>query len=839
MVGESIAHYRILRKLGAGGMGIVYLAEDVRLRRQVAFKVLPEQFASDHDAIDRFQREARAVASLTHPGIAALYDIGEFDATRYLTMEYVPGRDLQDELIAGPLPRDRFFDFAAQIADAIEHAHLRGVLHRDLKPSNIMITPEGRVKVLDFGLAKILDRDDRADTALTATGNFVGTLQYCAPEVLRGSAATRLSDIYSFGVILYQMACGRLPTEGLTGSSLIAAIMYGQLQSPHTVNPTIDERLESLIMRTISIRPGDRPQSAADLATRLKEVAAGSTSQAPQHAVPSLTILAVLDFQNTSEDSSLNWLGTGLADTLTSDLKRLKLVNVISRERIQEASRRFNVPSSGHSGLVQLGRELGARWIVLGSFQRAGGRLRILPRMIEVASGDETAIAKVDGSWEDVFELQDRVVADVMSSLKVTLDSSAMERIAAPDTLHLEAYEQYAQGRQAFHRLGKESLEVARQHFERAVALDPQYAMAYAGLGATHAMRYIHRTDPADLDCAARYSERALELDAELGEPYPWLSYAYMRQGKVESAIRTGLAGVQRQPDLVFAHYFLGAAYIVDSEHNLNSHQAAVQHLLNATLADARWAATWLCLAQVAICCGAYGDAEHFLMEGTSYEDRGPGFGHFIGFKLLLGTLERHRGNNQRARENYIDSNRRLEVCDHVYREAFQALTSCGLGEILLSENQHEAAHSEFRRASRLVKEYPRMLGRTRVLARTTIGMSMATASTDEARARQLLEEASVLVNEVARTPQSFVWDAALGQLYLGFAAACTALSEFDRALAALHKAGASGWRDAHWLIAAPELAPLRSTTEFQTIVEHLRSLPELTFSSAAVAVGT
>jgi TolB-like protein len=237
-------------------------------------------------------------------------------------------------------------------------------------------------------------------------------------------------------------------------------------------------------------------------------------------------VLAVLNFQNITDDRGADWLGTGLAETLTTDLKRLKLVRVVNRARVQEAARHHHLPDGGHSQLIELGKELDARWLVLGSYQRAGERIRILPRVIEVATGDEVATAKIDGKWEEVFALQDRVVTDVMAALEVKIDSSAMERIAPPETLHLEAYEEYAQGRQQFHTIGKESLERARQHLERAVALDPNYALAYAALGATHAMRYIHRTDPADLDYAVRYSERAIELDHEIGEPYTWLGYA-------------------------------------------------------------------------------------------------------------------------------------------------------------------------------------------------------------------------------------------------------------------------------------------------------------------------
>lgn len=829
MVGQEIAQYQILAKLGAGGMGVVYLAQDARLGRRVALKVLPAEFALDQDRVARFEREARAVASLSHPGIAVLYEIGQVDTTRYLAMEYVEGKNLQEQCAAGPLSTDCLIDYTTQIADALEHAHRRGILHRDIKPANIMVTPEGRMKLLDFGLAKLLEGPDETRSGLTAPGAWMGTLQYCAAEVLRGREADQRSDLYSLGIVLYQMACGRLPFEGLHGHALVSAILTGQPRPANSSNPLIEAGLDRFIMRAIAADPEQRPQSAAELSRCLRELVRGAAPQAA--VVQAAPVLAVLDFQNITDDRSVDWLGTGLAETLTTDLKRLKLVKVVSRERVQEAARRHRLPDVGHSQLIELGKELGARWLVMGSYQRAGERLRILPRVVEVATGEEAATAKIDGSWEEVFALQDHVVADVLAALELKIDSSAMERIAPPETLHLEAYEQYAQGRQQFHQLGKESLERARQHLERAVVLDPNYALAYAALGATHAMRYIHRTDPADLDRCARYSERAIELDPELGEPYPWLSYAYMRQGKVEQALRTGHKGVERQPDLVLPHYFLGAAYFVAIERDQAAYQPAVRHFLDATLTDPRWGAAWLCLGQIAVMCGEYDRAEQFLLAGLETERRGPGFGYFIGFQMILATVAQRRGDKDKARETYAASTTSLESCDHVYREAFLALTACGLGDLLVREGRTEAALTEFRRASRLVKEYPRMLGRQRVLTRALVGMGAVHAAQGESsRARELLEEAAQSLSEIASSPQTWIWEGAPGQLYYAAGAAHGRLGEQDVALDYLSKAVASGWRDVHWLSSDPEFIALRSQARFQALQENLRRLPLLEF---------
>ncbi len=833
MPGHEIAHYQILAKLGAGGMGVVYLAQDARLGRRLALKVLPTEFARDEDRVARFEREARAVAALSHPAIAVLYEIGEADAVRYLAMEYVEGRSLQEELAAGPLSVDRLLDYTTQIADALEHAHRRGILHRDIKPANIMVTPDGRVKLLDFGLAKVLEGKDETRSAVTAPGTWMGTLHYCAPEVLRGHEADRRSDLYSLGVVLYQMACGRLPFEGLDGHSLVSAILSGQSRPARNANPLIGAGLDRFVMGLIAADPDRRPQSAADLSKTLREVVSGATPQpGVAQAAP---VLAVLNFQNISDDHGADWLGTGLAETLTTDLKRLKLVRVVNRARVQEAARRHHLPDAGHSQLIELGKELDARWLVLGSYQRAGERLRILPRVIEVATGDEVATAKIDGSWEEVFTLQDRVVTDVMAALEVRVDSSAMERIAAPETLHLEAYEEYAQGRQQFQAIGKESLERARQHLERAVALDPSYALAYAALGATHAMRYIHRTDPADLDYAVRYCERAIELDQEIGEPYTWLGYAYMRQGKVEQSLSAGRKGVERQPDLVLAHYFLGAAYMVATESDPNTYQPAVTHLLDATVTDPRWVATWLCLGQLATMCGEYDHAQQYLLQGLEGQRRGPGFGYFIGSEMVLATVTQRRGDIGKARDIYASAAASFESCDHVYREAFLSLTACGLGDLLRREGHLEQALTEFRRASRLVKEYPRMLGRQRVLARILAGLSSVYAAQgDSQRAGELLEQVDSLLIEIGHVPQSWIWEGFIGQLYYATAAAYARLGNPEAALDYLEKAAAGGWRDAHWLASDPELAALRPQNRFQALLKNLELLPVLEFRPSA-----
>ena len=345
-------------------MGVVYLAEDSRLGRRVALKVLPTEFAVDQDKVARFEREARAVAALSHPGIAVLYEIGEMDAIRYLAMEYVEGRNLAEQLVAQPLSTEGLVEYTTQIADALHHAHTRGILHRDIKPANIIVTPDGRLKLLDFGLARLLEGKDETRSALTAPGTWMGTLQYCAPEVLQGRDADQRSDIYSLGIVIYQMACGKLPFEGLRGNALVSAILSGNPQSVKAINPLIGADFERLIMRVIAADPLQRPQSVSELSKTLRDVVGGTaTQQVLPQAGP---MLAVLDFRNVTDVRDADWLGSGMAETLTADLKRLKLATVVSRERVQQAAKR-HPGMEGKSQFVELGKELGMRWLVLGS----------------------------------------------------------------------------------------------------------------------------------------------------------------------------------------------------------------------------------------------------------------------------------------------------------------------------------------------------------------------------------------------------------------------------------------------------------------------------------------
>ena len=415
---------------------------------------------------------------------------------------------------------------------------------------------------------------------------------------------------------------------------------------------------------------------------------------------------------------------------------------MIGRDALQSALRAGGSP-------VEAGERLGARWLVRGGYQRIGERLRITSTLIEVSTGDAVAAGKVDGHWDDVFALQDRVVADLMAALELNLDSSDLARIAAPETLLLEAYEHYAQGRKKFHILGKDSLEEAKQLFEKAIDLDPRYAVAHSALGATYAMRFIHRTDPDDLVRSIAHSERALELDPELAEPYPYLCYAYMRQGKTQQAVQAGQKGVERQPDFAQAHYFLGAAQIIRGESDPASFRDATRTFLNAAIADHRWTPTWMCLAGIAVLAGAYAPAEKFARRAIELTLPGNSPFPFPGAQLFLGTLALRQNDFDAAREIYRQGVEEITATNHMYRESFLALGACGLGDADLRSGHEEAALIDYRRAWNLSKEFPRMLGNNRVATRALAGMAAAYAKKDPAHAAQLAADAAARLEQV------------------------------------------------------------------------------------------
>ena len=546
--------------------------------------------------------------------------------------------------------------------------------------------------------------------------------------------------------------------------------------------------------------------------------------------------VAVLEFKNVAGDEGTEWLSTALPETLGAELRKLKPIVVVGRERVQAAVRRLGDAATA----ARVGGELAARWVVSGIFQRVGEKLRINLRLLDVASGEETAAGKVDGRWEELFDLQDRVAAALVTALETRLGVPHTDHHILPETRKIEAYENFAEGMRSFFKMSKASLEQARHRFEKAASLDPLYSSAYGLLGATHALRYIHRTDPEDLNKARANLEKALVLNPETAEPYPWLCYVYSRQGQLDKAQAAGMEAIVRQPDLVLAHYFLGCVFMFRTEVEPACYEPAVACFQNAISVDPAWLTNWLCLGWIAAHTGSYDHGEQCLQQTQELRRAGGMLVEFPGSEMVLGDLYLRQGKPQKALASYQDSEKILAESDNMYRDVFLALSVCGLGDVHLREGRAKDAQAEYRRALGMVKKTPRMLSHERALIRAQAGLAAAHGALGEREQVEapLRDAASRLANQLGQ-PQHFVWEAAASQLCHALAVAQVRCKNLDAALGWLEKAVATGWRDHAWLGTDPELTALRKEVRFQALLEKLRALPPLVFKAKVAGRAT
>jgi serine/threonine protein kinase/tetratricopeptide (TPR) repeat protein len=520
LAGTVLGHYRVLERLGSGGMGDVYRAEDLRLQRVVALKTLR---AGDHgpDSTARLLAEARAASALTHPHIAVVYEIGHAEHASqpldYIAMEYVEGATLLAMMTAGPLDLDAVLDIFEQIADALVEAERLGIVHRDLKPANVMVTPAGRVKVLDFGVAQRRSRpavaaDDPTQTSDVADllGGFVGTVNYAAPEQLTGRPVDVRADLFSLGVMLYEIVCGRTPFPGETAGQILETILTREV--PPFPDPLRDPRLpalERLVRHMLARDRDDRLASSAGLRATFESIRTGRGLPAAAVADGNRTV-AFAGFVNISGSPDDDWLGTGITETLTADAAQLESVSVVPRERVSETLKtlRQSTREPDERLFLQAARTLRARWVVNGGFQRSLDAVRVTASLTDVASGELVRTTRVDGSVHAIFELQDRLVREVAGSLRAAIAPST----ASPETEVVSAYEAFSRGLVNRRAETFESLDRAVVLFERAVALDPAYARAHVELGAAYAAKADYLSMRELYDRALASLRRAVEL---------------------------------------------------------------------------------------------------------------------------------------------------------------------------------------------------------------------------------------------------------------------------------------------------------------------------------------
>lgn len=566
MIGKTLAHFRVLEQIGEGGMGAVYVAEDLNLGRKVALKVLREEMASHRDRLERFRREAQAVAALNHPNIVTIHSIEEAPEGHFITMELVEGKGL-DQLITGDgMSAERMLEIALPLVRALVAAHGRGITHRDLKPANVMVTDDGTVKILDFGLAKLQataesgEHQDLPTQTLTQVGAVVGTIPYMSPEQVQGKQVDHLTDIFSLGVILYEMATGRRPFGGETSADVASAILRDAPESIADSRPDMPNQFGRIIARCLEKEPELRYQSAADIQTALSKV--GETvAGKPGEAGPSV---AVLPFVNMSPDKDQDYFCEGLAEDIINALVGIESLRIASRT----SAFRFK---GSQQDIREIGRRLGVTTVLEGSVRKAGNQVRIGVQLVDVADGYHLWSNRYDRELKDVFAIQDEIAQKIVEALQVTLSPKAKEKAkkaekAAP--ADVQAYDYYLKGRKFFYEFRRKGFELARQMFKRALVIDNGYARAYAGVADCCSSLYTYYdASEENLREADIASRKAVELDPDNAEAHASRGLALSLSEKFEEADAEFRKAIELSSKLYEAHYFFARALFAQGRH--------------------------------------------------------------------------------------------------------------------------------------------------------------------------------------------------------------------------------------------------------------------------------
>ena len=594
MLGKTFSHYRVVKLLGQGGMGVVYEAEDTRLGRHVALKFVAEKVLVP-ETVERFHREARAASLLNHPNICTVHDVGEAGGYHFIAMELLEGATLEHLLKAGPLPLERLLPVAIQIADGLDAAHSRGVIHRDIKPANVFVTTPGRAKIMDFGLAKflqpaagsLLSASDSQTTMphLTTPGAPVGTVAFMSPEQVRGKELDARTDLFSFGTLLYTMAVGEFPFRGETPAVILSGILERPPVPPREVDPNLPQKLEDIILKALEKDRDDRYQSArdmlVDLRRLLRSLVGGSATISSELTMTSLPpgsltsgtspartaaktgpkrkrlgiagavaivlvaaglglglwrlsgsrgwpvspaagseikSLAVLPLENLSHDPAQDYFADGMTDELIAKLSKISALRVISRT----SAMRYK---GGGKSLPEIARELKVDAVVEGSVLRSNNRVRINARLIQVATDKQMWAETYERDLRDILALQGDVAGAIVREIRIQVAPEESSQLASKRAIDPDAYQVYLQGRVAFSRMTPESLTQAVEYFNRAIAEDPSYALAYAGLADSYIQSAGRLLPPHDVMPKARAAiERALQLDGSLGEGHSSLA---------------------------------------------------------------------------------------------------------------------------------------------------------------------------------------------------------------------------------------------------------------------------------------------------------------------------
>ena len=546
MIGETILHYKILEKLGEGGMGIVYKAEDNRLKREVAIKFLPHHISANKEERQRFEIEAQAAASLNHPNIATIYSIEESGEEIFIVMEYINGQELKKKIESNKLSIDESLKIIEQISLGLKAAHIKGIVHRDIKSSNIMITPSGQIKIMDFGLAKV-----RGSSQITKIGTTVGTIAYMSPEQARGESADHRSDIWAMGIILYKMLAGNVPYGGEFEQAIIYSILNENPVPISNLCPEVPLKLEQILNKLLAKDKEQRFQNMEDFIKELNEIKRKDNMEKENEG----KTIAVLPFENISPDKETDYFADGLAEELIINLSKIKEVSVVARTNSMQYK-------GTKKDVGTIGRELGARYIMEGSVRKFKDDVRISVQLIDVHKGTQLWGETYKGKLADIFDIQENVSKEIVDALMVKLSPVEKVVLTKKQTTNAEAYDYYLKARNFLANRTRNNIDFAVLLFQKAVELDSRFAAAYAGLGEAYAIIYrdFDRKD-VWLDKALDTSLKALMYDSSLSEAYASLGLAYFGKNALDEALASSKKAIELDPHNFNAYWILSRIY--------------------------------------------------------------------------------------------------------------------------------------------------------------------------------------------------------------------------------------------------------------------------------------